>query len=135
MSALYSCLAPLISSLKFLFCIILPMPSCQFLLGLPGFFFHEGLQFITCFGVPVLGILCTCPNRMSCLFISSTIVCVTRIISPIRSFVTFSSLFFPEIHLWSFQHSLRCLFDWPHSTAVCDYTFYYDVLLLFMFLS
>ena len=33
-----------------------------------------------------------------------------------------------EIHLCSFQHLFRCLFNWPYFTAACDYTFYYDVI-------
>ena len=93
MSALHFWLSLYISSLKFLSCIILSMPSCQLLLGLSGFLLSGSFQFITCFEIRVSNILCTCPYHMSCLFyISFTIVCVTCIISLIRSFVTLSNL-------------------------------------------
>ena len=59
------------------------MPSCQFLLGLPGFLLPE---IVTSFGI----ILCT--------FISSASVCVTCIISLIRLLVTLST-FDPSVAL------------------------------------
>ena len=59
--------------------------------NLPGLPLPGSFQFITCFGIRVSGVLCTCPSYVSCLSLS-TIVCVSCIISPICLFVTLSSL-------------------------------------------
>ena len=69
------------SSFHALFCLYLPV---NFFSVFQVFSFLE----VSSFGIRVPGILCTCKYHMSCLFfISSTILCITYIISLIRSFV------------------------------------------------
>ena len=68
--AFHFCLSLHIPFSKFLSCIILFVPSCQLLLGLPGFFLPGGFQFVTCFGIRVSGILLhmSIPYELSVLY-------------------------------------------------------------------
>ena len=84
-----TCLSVHISSPKF------PVHSCQLSLRLLGFLLSRGFRFITCFGIRFSSVFYTCLFHVRCLFISSTIVCVTCTFVTFRSFVTPSSLDLP----------------------------------------
>ena len=131
-SVLHSCL-PLHISRKFLYCIILCVPSCQLLLGPSDFLLRGSFRFMTCLGIRVPGVLSTYPYHTSCAlyFFYYRMRYLHNFL--VRSFVTLPN---PDLSVVLRQKSISVasnirfvLFNWSYFTAVCVYTFYRDLLL------